>query len=158
MAGDGDADRPDNTTISNNATQFNILNAIEGPQFNTPSFPINIPSGVGTTTVQMNSAPNNQNPDSLLWEVAALRVEQLDAAGPTCPARVVAGPPIQLVVTIQDADTGLASIVVTQSDNADTPVPPFAADTDPVTAPRPRSISPAARTSPSWRPTSPATP
>ncbi len=47
---------------------------------------------------------------------------------------MVAGPPTQLVVTIQDADTGLASIVVTQSDNADTPVPPFAAGTnDPVT-------------------------
>ncbi len=39
MAGDGDADRPDNTTISNNATQFNILNAIEGPQFNTTFLP-----------------------------------------------------------------------------------------------------------------------
>jgi hypothetical protein len=134
IAGDGDADRPDNTTISNNATQFNILNSTEGAQFNTPFFPIDIPSGVGTTTVQMNSAPAGQNPDSLLWEVAALRVEQLDDAGPGCPARVVAGPPTQLVVTIQDADTGLASIVVTQSDNADTPVPPFTpGTTGPVT-------------------------
>jgi hypothetical protein len=134
FAGDGDADRPDNTTISNNATQFNILNSTQGAQFNTPFFPVNIPSGVGTTTVQMNSAPNGQNPDSLLWEVAALRVQQLDAEEPTCPARVVAGPPTQLVVTIQDADTGLSNIVVTQSDNADTPVPPFATGTtDPVT-------------------------
>jgi hypothetical protein len=134
FAGDGDADRPDNTTISNNATQFNILNSTEGAQFNTPSFPISVPSGVGATTVQMNSAPAGQNPDSLLWELAALRVQQLDAAGATCPARVVAGPPTQLVVTIQDTDTGLASIVVTQSDNADTPVPPFAVGTNnPVT-------------------------
>ena len=47
--------------------------------------PINIPANVGTTTVQMNSAPVNQNPDSLLWEVAALRVRQLDTTKPTCP-------------------------------------------------------------------------
>jgi len=134
VAGDGEASRPDNTTISNNPTQFNILNQSQGPQWNTPMIPINIPSGVGTTTVQMNSAPAGQNPDSLLWEVAALRVEQLDAAGATCPARVIAGPPTQLVVTVADSTTGLQSIVVTQSDNADTPVPPFTVGTtDPVT-------------------------
>jgi hypothetical protein len=134
VAGDGEANRPDNTTISNNPTQFNILNAAAGDQWNAPGFPISIPSGVGTTTVQMNSAPAGQNPDSLLWEVAALRVEQLDAAGATCPARVIAGPPTQLVVTVADSTTGLQSIVVSQSDNADTVVPPFTVGTtDPVT-------------------------
>jgi len=36
-------------------------------------------------------------------------------------------------VTVQDTDSGLASIVVTQSDNADTVVPPFTVGTtDPV--------------------------
>jgi hypothetical protein len=134
VAGDGESTRPDNTTISNNPTQFNILNAIEGPQWNSPVIPITIPSGVGTTTVQMNSAPAGQNPDSLLWEAALLRVVQFDTAGATCPARVIAGPPTQLVVTVSDSDTGLQSIVVTQSDNADTVVPPFTAGTtDPVT-------------------------
>jgi hypothetical protein len=134
FAGDGDASRPDNTTISNNPTLFNILNSTQGPEYNTILTPISIPSGVGTTTVQMNSAPAGQNPDSLLWELAALRVQQLDIAGATCPARVIAGPPTQLQVTVSDVDTGLQSIVVTQSDNADTPVPPFTVGTtDPVT-------------------------
>jgi len=134
FAGDGDANRPDNTTISNNPTQYNILNSLQGPEYNTIPLSINIPSGVGTTTVQMNSAPAGQNPDSLLWQVAALRVQQLDIAGATCPARVIAGPPTQLQVTVSDPQTGLQSIVVTQSDNADTPVPPFTVGTtDPVT-------------------------
>jgi hypothetical protein len=134
FAGDGDANRPDNTTISNNPTQYNILNSLQGPEYNTIPLSITIPSGVGTTTVQMNSAPAGQNPDSLLWQVAALRVQQLDIAGATCPARVIAGPPTQLQVTVSDPQTGLQSIVVTQSDNADTPVPPFTVGTtDPVT-------------------------
>jgi hypothetical protein len=135
VAGDGEATRPDNTTITNNPTQFNILNQAQGPEWNTPMIPINIPANVSTTTVQMNSAPAGQNPDSLLWEVAALRVEQVsDTTPPVCTARVVGGPPTQLVVTLQDPDSGLASIVVTQSDNADTPVPPFTVGTaDPVT-------------------------
>jgi len=134
FAGDGDSDRPDNTTISNNPTLFNILNSAQGPEYNTILTPITIPSGVGTTTVQMNSAPVGQNPDSLLWQVAGLRVQQLDVDGATCPARVIAGPPTQLQVTVSDPQTGIQSIVVTQSDNADTPVPPFTVGTtDPVT-------------------------
>jgi len=134
FAGDGDSDRPDNTTISNNPTLFNILNSTQGPEYNTILTPITIPSGVGTTTVQMNSAPVGQNPDSLLWQVAGLRVQQLDVEGATCPARVIAGPPTQLQVTVSDPQTGIQSIVVTQSDNADTPVPPFTVGTtDPVT-------------------------
>ncbi|HEY0510693.1 MAG TPA: hypothetical protein VGH73_02235 [Thermoanaerobaculia bacterium] len=139
FAGDGDANRPDNTTISNNPTQFNVLNSVQGPEFNTLFFPIDIPANVGTTTVQMNSAPAGQNPDSLLWEVAALRVPtefstSPDTLPPSCTGRVVSGPPTQLVVTLQDPSTGLYNIVVTQSDNADTPVPPFTpGTTDPVT-------------------------
>jgi hypothetical protein len=142
FAGDGEASRPDNTAVSNNPTVFNLLNAAAGPQFNAEQFAINIPAGVATTTVQVNSAPAGQNPDSLLWLLVALRVgvpnpseepPSGDTAPPTCVARVVGGPPTQLVVTFQDPDSGLASIVVTQSDNADTPVPPFAVGTtDPV--------------------------
>jgi hypothetical protein len=134
FAGDGDANRPDNTTVSNNPTLYDILNSLQGPEYNTIPETIGIPSGVGTTTVQMNSAPAGQNPDSLLWQMAALRVQQLDIAGATCPARVIAGPPTQLQVTVSDPQTGIQSIVVTQSDNADTPVPPFTVGTtDPVT-------------------------
>jgi hypothetical protein len=134
FAGDGTQERPDNMTISNNPTEFNFLHQANGPEWTAQAVNINIPAGVGTTTVQLNSEPAGQNPDSMLWELAALRVAQVDTTPPTCPARVIAGPPTQLVVTFQDADSGLASIVVTQSDNADTPVPPFTVGTnDPVT-------------------------
>jgi hypothetical protein len=134
FAGDGTADRPDNMTISNNPTQFNFLRQANGPEWTATLVNITIPAGVGTTTVQLNSAPAGQNPDSLLWEVAALRVAQVDTAPPVCTARVVGGPPTQLIITLQDGDSGLASIVATQSDNADTPVPPFTVGTnDPVT-------------------------
>src|SRR4051812_38118718 len=47
----------------------------------------------------------------------------------TCPFRVIAGPPTQAVITVQDSVTGIESIVVTRSDNADTPVPPFTVGT-----------------------------
>lgn len=143
LAGDGEPTRPDNMTVSNNPTFFNILNAAAGPQFNSEIRTISIPAGVGVTTVQMNSAPAGpENPDSLLWLTVALRVpvpnpQELppsdDTTPPTCPARVVFGPPTQLIVTFQDEGSGLDSLVVTQSDNADTVVPPFAAGTtDPV--------------------------
>jgi hypothetical protein len=132
--GDGTADRPDNITISNNPTVFNALNGSEGLDWDSEHQTVNIPAGVGTTTVQVNSSPNNQNPDSLLWEVAALRVQQLDAAKPRCTLQFLNGPPAQVIATVQDQATGLASIVVTQSENADTVVPPFTSGTtDPVT-------------------------
>jgi hypothetical protein len=133
-AGDGTQERPDDLTISNNPTIFNFLHQANGPEWTSQFVNINIPSGVGTTTVQLNSEPAGQNPDSLLWEVAALRIAQADTTPPVCTGRVVGGPPTQLVVTLQDGGSGLGSIVVTQSDNADTPVPPFTSGTtDPVT-------------------------
>lgn len=132
--GDGTADRPDHVTISNNATQFNIFDSTDGTQWDTENLTIDIPAGVGTTTVQAVSAPNSQNPDSLLWELAALRVRQLDAAKPRCPITTNdPGPPARIEVTIQDTGTGLAEILVTKSENADTVVPPFTVGTtDPV--------------------------
>jgi hypothetical protein len=131
--GDAVANRPDNITISNNPTVFNALDGSEGSSWDCEHQAVSIPSGVGTTTVQANSSPNNQNPDSLLWEVAALRVQQLDAGKPKCVLQFLNGPPAQVVATLQDTATGLASIVVTQSENADTPVPPFTVGTtDPV--------------------------
>lgn len=132
--GDGTADRPDNVTISNNATIFNGLDGSNGPQWDTDKLTIDIPAGVGTTTVQAFSQPNNQNPDSLLWEVAALRVRQLDASPAQCPITLNdPGPPARVESTIKDVGTGLAEIVVTKSENADTVVPPFTVGTkDPV--------------------------
>jgi hypothetical protein len=131
--GDGTADRPDHVTISNNPTQFNELDGSDGPQWETDQYSIDIPAGAGITSVQVFSEPVNQNPDSLLWEVVALRVEQIDAAGPTCPTQLVVGPPAQAITTFEDNGSGLASLVVTKSENADTVVPPFSVGTtDPV--------------------------
>lgn len=134
VLGDGTPDRPDHVTISNNPTSFNALNGSDGPQWDTDVMPINIPAGVGSTTVQAVSAPNNQNPDSLLWQVLALRVRQLDASKPRCPITLNdPGPPARIEVTIQDTGTGIAEILVTRSENADTVVPPFTVGTtDPI--------------------------
>lgn len=133
LMGDGTADRPDRVDISNNPSSFNALDGSDGMEWDTDSMPINIPAGVGSTTVQVVSAPNNENPDSLLWEVVAIRVQQLDTTPPTCPLVVDQGPPTVVTVTVRDAQNGLASILVTKSENADTVVPPFTVGTtDPV--------------------------
>jgi hypothetical protein len=133
FAGDGEAGRPDETTISNNPTLFNVLDSVpDGPQWTTDEYAINIPANVDTTVVQMHSTPPGQNPDSMLWQMAALRValpggdiEELPPAVPTCPTAVISGPPAQAVTTFQDTGSGLVSLVVTRSENADTVVPPF---------------------------------
>lgn len=132
IAGDGEPDRPDDITISNNPTQFNALDGTDGAEWDTDMFGINIPANVDTTVVQVHSRPPGQNPDSLLWQMAALRValpggdlEELPPAVPTCPTTVFSGPPAQAVTTFQDTGSGLVSLVVTKSENADTVVPPF---------------------------------
>ena len=132
FAGDGEAGRPDETTVSNNPTLFNVLDSVpDGPQWTTDEYTINIPANVDTTIVQMHSTPPGQNPDSMLWEMAALRValtgdlEELPPAVPTCPTTVVSGPPAVATTTFQDTGSGLVSLVVTRSENADTVVPPF---------------------------------
>lgn len=134
VMGDGEPSRPDLVTISNNADWVNKLDGTDGLEWDTETGPIDIPAGVGTTTVQVHSTPVNQNPDSLLWEVAALRVEQLDHAKATCPITLnEVGPPARVEVTMKDTGTGLAEILVTKSENADTVVPPFTVGTnDPV--------------------------
>jgi hypothetical protein len=142
FAGDGEASRPDETTVSNNPTLFNVLDSLpDGQQWTTDLYTINIPANVDTTVVQMHSRPAGQNPDSLLWEMAALRVplpngdiQELPPAVPTCPTTVFSGPPAQATTTFQDTGSGLVSLVVTRSENADTVVPPFIpGTTDPVT-------------------------
>jgi hypothetical protein len=141
FAGDGEADRPDETTVSNNPTLFNVLDeSPDGPEWTTDEYTINIPANVDNTVVQMHSTPPGKNPDSLLWEMAALRValpndiSELPPTPPTCPTTVFSGPPAQATTTFQDTGSGLVSLVVTRSENADTVVPPFIpGTTDPVT-------------------------
>ncbi len=75
---------------------------------------------------------NEPTSDTILWQVAAMRVEQVDPA-PSCSTMYVTGPPAQASTTIQDTGSGLAEILVTKSQNADTVVPPFTVGTtDPV--------------------------
>lgn len=141
FAGDGEANRPDETTVSNNPTLFNVLDSMpDGQQWTTDEYTINIPANVDTTVVQMHSTPPGQNPDSLLWQMAALRVglpsdiSELPPVPPSCPTFVVSGPPAQAVTTFQDTGSGLVSLVVTLSENADTVVPPFIpGTTEPIT-------------------------
>jgi hypothetical protein len=53
-----------------------------------------------------------------------------DTTAPTCVlTATVAGPPKQIQITVQDTGSGLASILVTVSSNADTVVPPFSVGT-----------------------------
>jgi hypothetical protein len=130
LSGDGTTNRPDRIDISNNPSVLNELNGSEGPEWDTQGLTVDIPAGVGSTTVQLFSAPVNQNPDSLLWEVAAIRVQQLDTSKPTCPIiSTVPGPPTVVTVRFQDTGSGLAELLVTKSENADTVVPPFSIGT-----------------------------
>ena len=74
FTGDAEAARPDRVDISNNPSLLNTLDGSDGASWDTDTHTINIPSGVGSTTVQVFSAPAGQNPDSILWELAMLRV------------------------------------------------------------------------------------
>jgi hypothetical protein len=73
-SGDGTPDRPDRINITNHGNLVGTLDGSAGPEWDHDLITLNIPGGVGSTTVQLFSEPANQNPDSLLWEVAALRV------------------------------------------------------------------------------------
>jgi hypothetical protein len=129
-SGDGRPGRPERIDISNNPSLVNTLDGSEGLDLDFDEMNINVPAGVGTTTVQLFSEPTNQNPDSMLWTLAALRVRQLDFTKPRCPITLNdPGPPARIEVTIQDTGSGLAEILVTRSENADTVVPPFTVGT-----------------------------
>lgn len=133
-SGDGRPARPERIDISNNPSLVNTLDGSEGLDLDFDEININVPAGTGTTTVQLFSEPTNQNPDSMLWTLAALRIRQLDATKPRCPITLNdPGPPARVEVTISDAGTGIAEILVTRSENADTVVPPFTVGTnDPI--------------------------
>ena len=80
-AGDAESSRPDRIDISNNPSMVNTLIGAAGEDWDSPVLTVNIPAGAGSTTVQLFSEPLNQNPDSMLWELGALRVP-LPAAPP----------------------------------------------------------------------------
>jgi hypothetical protein len=73
-SGDSELGRPDRIAISNHPSLLGTLDSSAGGQWDHELININIPGGVGSTTAQLFSEPADQNPDSLLWEVAALRV------------------------------------------------------------------------------------
>jgi hypothetical protein len=136
FVGDCVANRPDRISISNNPDVDNSLKSANGAEFDDETLPFAIPNGVGTTTVQLKSenhgGTSDDNPDSLVWVLLAMRVPQLDTAAPICVlAAMRNGPPTQIDIKAQDTGTGMASMVVTKAINADVPVPPFGAgDTD----------------------------
>lgn len=74
FSGDSVLNRPDRIDISNNASLLNILDSSDGSSWDTEVLVIDIPAGVGSTTVQLVSAPPNMNPDSLLWTLGLLRL------------------------------------------------------------------------------------
>lgn len=74
FAGDAELGRPDRIDISNNPSRVNTLDGSNGAAFDAESFAVNIPAGIGSTTLQLVSEPVNQNPDSLLWVLGVLRL------------------------------------------------------------------------------------
>lgn len=74
FVGDAVAGRPDRIDISNNLSLVNGLDGSDGSSWDSDALVVNIPAGVGSTTVQLFSAPPNMNPDSLLWSLGLLRL------------------------------------------------------------------------------------
>lgn len=74
FSGDSELHRPDRIDISNNPSLVNTLDGSDGVAWDSDTIVVNIPAGITSTTVQLFSAPPNQNPDSLLWTLGALRV------------------------------------------------------------------------------------
>jgi len=84
--GDSEAGRPDRVDISNNPSQVNTLDSSDGISWDSDSLLINVPEGAASTTLQAFSEPVGQNPDSLLWVLAALRLPLTPIPEPLPPA------------------------------------------------------------------------
>ncbi|HET9225067.1 MAG TPA: hypothetical protein VFR31_00250 [Thermoanaerobaculia bacterium] len=74
FSGDSVPGRPDRIDISNNPSLFNTLDSSDGSAWDSDVLVFDIPGGVSSTTVQLFSAPANQNPDSLLWMLGVVRL------------------------------------------------------------------------------------
>jgi hypothetical protein len=74
FVGDALATAADRIDIGHNPSIVNALNGSAGAQWDVDLFPVSIPGGSLSTTVDLASEPYGRNPDSLLWVMAALRV------------------------------------------------------------------------------------
>jgi hypothetical protein len=74
FVGDALATAADRIDIGHNPSIVNALNGSAGAQWDVDLFPVSIPGGSVSTTVDLASEPYGRNPDSLLWVMAALRL------------------------------------------------------------------------------------
>ncbi len=74
FVGDAQVDREDILFVSDNAPTVNHYQGLDGEAWDTSVFVVDIPAGVGATTIQLVSPEDGVNPDSLLWSLAALRL------------------------------------------------------------------------------------
>jgi hypothetical protein len=74
FVGDTEPTRPDRVEVSDNPSLVNTLGGSDGQSWDTDTHAITIPATKDRTTVQVVSPPDQTNPDSLLWVLAALRV------------------------------------------------------------------------------------
>jgi hypothetical protein len=81
FAGDALASAPDRIDIGHNPSLIDRLDGSAGAQWDADVFPVKIPAGSLSTTVQIASEPYGRNPDSLLWVMAALRIPLPVATG-----------------------------------------------------------------------------
>lgn len=76
FTGDGTASRPDTVTIDG-TDYYNTLTGQDGESFDTQVYGLTIPANTTQTSVQLFSETNPElstTPDSLLWELAVLRI------------------------------------------------------------------------------------
>lgn len=126
-----DADSGD--SVSLNATGL-PAGATMTPSLPTSANPVSsvfswIPSAAQTGTYVVTFSATDSTLQQTLCSVT-INVKVADTTGPSCALTgVVAGPPKQIQITVQDTGSGLASVQVIQSTNADTVVPPFSVGT-----------------------------
>lgn len=89
FVGDAEAIGPDRVDISRTPSLVDRLQGSAGPGWDADRIAVNVPPGVGATTVQIFSEPIGRNPDSLLWVAAALWLPLPVPTG--CPAIVWTG-------------------------------------------------------------------
>lgn len=68
----GDGRGPDRIDIGHNPSLTNKIDGSSGARWEADRFPVQVPSGALSTTVHIASEPWGENPDSLLWVMAAL--------------------------------------------------------------------------------------
>ena len=72
--GDANLRRQDRVEVSENAPFVDTLDASDGETWDSDNPTVVVPAGVGETVVEVISPKGAENPDSLLWILAALRL------------------------------------------------------------------------------------